>query len=334
MSASVSSSSVQDFSVLELMSQRAIYQEANETHNVDLVRHLNGLGMKPKVLNFAGPAIISNLMDIATKHDLIFGFLKQLRETNRLQTEKEFQPLLAKKWIQKSGLGRIMGCDHLMRKIMEKELKHIKVPLKIAVVEDSGSLNVIGRETSNNFYEVHSDQVKIYAEEIQYVERKLSRDEINELIQIIAAAHFVDLCPANIIVAENGVYLIDTEFKSFAGALRWADLQRFESLISEEDKAYFEKLVHEKMAEPKDKIESIRYDYFTFVVNAFDKLPSSSIEQHKDVIEDFKNKVANLEYVGAKKVGAWLSPNKFSFNLSDILIKKGTGNASYQARTA
>ncbi len=120
--------SLQNFSKLDIMSQRAIYQEANEKDNVDLVRQLNDLGMKPQIPSFSGPSIISNFMDVATKYDTILPFLKNLRQTNRLLTEKEFQSLSGKTWFEKNKLSRILGCDHLLQKIRESQLKHFKVP--------------------------------------------------------------------------------------------------------------------------------------------------------------------------------------------------------------
>lgn len=314
-----SSFSTQDFVTLEMMSKRAIYQEANETHNVDLVRELNDLGMKPEVPSFSGPTIISNFMDIATKYDTILGFLKKLRQSSRLLTEKEFQPLSTKKWYQKSSLSRILGCDHLMQKIMENQLKYMKTPLKIAVVEDTELLKISGWEYLDNLYDINSDQVKIYAEKIKGVERKLTRNEIDELIQVIATANFIDLWPQNIVVAEDGIYFIDTEFKSFAGSICWEKMGRFASLISEEDKTYFKKKVQEKMDEPKPKKEINGYDTLENILDMLNKLPSSTEEQ-KDKIEEIKNKMLNLEYVGAKKAGSSCKrPNKFTFNLKDIL---------------
>ncbi len=323
MNATINSSfSIQDFSSLEMMSKRAIYQEANESHNVDLVRQLNDLGMKPKIPSFSGPTIISNFMDIATKYDTILVFLKELRQTNRLLTEKEFQPLSAKKWFQKSSLSRMLGCDHLMRKIMENQLTHMKIPLKVAVVKNTESLEVRGWEYSDNLYELHSDQVKIYAEKIKRVERKLSRDEIDELIQVIATANFLDLWPENIVIAKDGVYFIDTEFKSFAGSICWGKLGRFESLIDEKDKAYFKEKVEEKMNEPETIKENNGYNYLKNILRIFKRLPESSLEEtDRKEIEEIENKICNLEYVGAKEVGSsWIKPNSFSFNLKDILV--------------
>jgi hypothetical protein len=322
MNTTISSSfSTQDFSTLEIMSQRAIYQEANESHNVELVRQLNDLGMQPKVPSFSGPTIISNFMDIATKYDTILGFLKELRQSNRLLTEQEFQSLSTKKWIQKSKISRILGCDHLMQKIAEKELKHMKIPLKIAVVEDAESLKVSGWEYSDNLYDLDFDQVKIFAEKIKPIERKLSRDEIDELIQVIATANFLDLWPENIVVAEDGAYFIDTEFKSFAGSIYWGKLGRFESLVGEKDKVYFKEKVEEKMNEPEIIKENNGYGYLRNILRMFKRLPESSLEEtDRKEIEEMESKIYDLEYVGAKEAGSsWMKPNKFTFNLKDIL---------------
>src|SRR5690606_17992681 len=118
---------VQNFNSFDDVTRKAIYQEANENHNVDLVRQLNELGMKPNIPSFSGPTIISNSMDIATKHDIILHFLTELRKTNKLLTQSEFQALPSEKWKEKINLSRILGRDHLMQKIQEHNLKHIKV---------------------------------------------------------------------------------------------------------------------------------------------------------------------------------------------------------------
>lgn len=53
---------------------------------------------------------------------------------------------------------------YLKEPFIKKLMKRIiKVPLKVAVVKDTESLNVIGSETSDNLYDFHSEQVKIYA---------------------------------------------------------------------------------------------------------------------------------------------------------------------------
>ena len=68
-----------------------------------------------------------------------------------------------------------------------------------------------------------SDQITVYAEKIEHVNRKLTREEIAELVKLVVHAHFTDMgplddkkkIPDNFILTETDIYFIDTEFKSF-----------------------------------------------------------------------------------------------------------------------
>lgn len=294
-----------------------IYQEANELHNVDLVRKLNDTGMKPRFPAASGPAIVSSFMDIATKHDVILNFMKELRQNNKLLTEKEFSSFDREKWIKKYSFSRILGSNYIKKITTEKNSTHIKVPLKIAVISEEESIQVDGWEFRHNLYDIRCDQMTIYAEKIQKVNRKLTRDEIDELIVVIAAANFVDLWPGNFVVAVDGVYCIDTEFKSFSGSICWGKMGRFDSLIDEKDKAYFQQKVEEKMNEQTVRKQDEGYEILLDRLETYKEL---SPEKYRDKILDIERKISELEYVGAKKVGSdWLHPNKFSFPIKDIL---------------
>ncbi len=295
-----------------------IYQEANESHNVDLVRQLNASGMKPKFPVFTGPTIVSNFMDIATKYDVILSFMKELRQTNKLLTEKEFCSLHEKKWVKKHSFSRMLGADYLTKIITENHSTHIKVPLKVAVIsEEEKSIQMDGWECRHNLYDISCNKMTIYAEKIQKINRKLTRNEIDELIVIILAANFVDLWPENFVMGEDGVYCIDTEFKSFSGSICWEKMGRFDSLVEENDKTYFQQKVEEKMEEPKCRKQDDGYDILRDRLETYKEL---SPEKYRDKILEIERKISDLEYVGAKKVGSdWLHPNKFSFPIQDIL---------------
>jgi hypothetical protein len=308
---------VKDFLTLDVEAQRAIYQQANEDGDIEAVRGLNELGMKPPIPSFSGPSIISSFMDIASKYDAIFSFFKNLRETNRLLTEREALSLSTKEWIKKGSLSRIMGRDHLVQKIAEKNLACIKVPEKIVVITETKELIIEGWQEKargmDSFYTLYSDQVTTYAKKIESVERKLSRKEIDELIQIIAAANFSDLNRDNIVVAQDGIYLIDTEFKSFADRISWEKMGRFNGLIDQEDLAYFQNSVQEKAKEPLTIGEPTYYHSLTFYLTAMQ-------EAGQTPPETIKTAVTALEYVGMKKAGnGCFSQNTFSLNLNDIL---------------
>ncbi len=320
--------SVQSFSSLDENTKNATYQQANETHQVHVVRQLNQQGIKPQSPQAPSPSIASQYMDIATKYDKILGYLKELRQTHRLLTEQEFQPLSTRKWIHKNDINRMLGCDHIMRKIAENNLKYIKVPEKIAVIENTEYLNINGFVDTFSFYSIETDQIKVFAQEVKRVDRKLSRDEIDELITIVAAANFVDLWPANIFIAEDGVYFIDTEFKSFGGDIEWGKMGRFTSLVSEEDMGYFTELVNKKLAEsrsvPQRKSLYQINDSYKTLSNRMDLIETifspEQKEPIKEQINELKQKLFHLELVGNKIAGYdYLNPNRFTLCTKDFM---------------
>lgn len=307
---------IHNFDKLDLFSKGALYQEANETHNVDLVRELNEKGMKPEAPVPLKPSFISSYMDIATKHDLILGFFKELRQTGKLLTEMEFQELPPKKWIRKSNLSRLLGCDHLIQLIKKRCFKHIKTPEKKVVIQGSDTLEIMGYDTKDGLYDLQSKQITIYADKIKSIERKLSIEEIDEFIQTVDEANFVDLNPENIVVAEDGLYFIDTEFKSFAGTVHFGKMGRFECFIDIKDRAYFRRKVTEKMEEKRPIKEINEYGSLVDILEMLSTIPDPPFIK----MEELRAKINKLRYVGLEKAGsAWYQPNKFSFNLKDIL---------------
>ena len=79
------------------------------------------------------------------------------------------------------------------------------------------------------------------------MDRKLSREEIIQLMILIEASNFVDLQLANFIIGADGVYFIDTEIKSFSGKIEWKKMQRLISVVSEKDIEWFKGLIEEKI---------------------------------------------------------------------------------------
>lgn len=302
--------STQSFSCLDILTKKKIYQEANEFQDIKRVRQMNEWGMKPEVPHFTGPTFVSSYMDIATKHDIILAFFKRLRDQNRLLTEGEFQMLSDKKWILKYRIDRIMGCDFLQEIILEKQLKYMKVPLKILVVDECEFVGVEGFECGNNAYNISSDKIKVYSERITPVQRKLTRDEIDELIQLIAAANFTDIQLDNIILTKEGVYNVDTEFKSFSHSINWDKLRRIDPLIDGEDKEYFLEQIEDKRKAPQKEVDDNEYWRLQHILKYV---------QDEDMIKELKDKISRLEYVGAKESGSSSKPNLFSFALNSIL---------------
>ena len=148
----------------------------------------------------------------------------------------------------------------------------------------------------------------------------MTRKEIDELIQIIASANYTNLHAGQLIVAKDGIYFIDTEFSSFEGPINWGKVGRFDVFVAEEDKSYFHSKVQEKMEEPFAPIKYSAYYSPTNMLSKFITLPKQSKAEISSRFLKMKQTISNLEYVGAKKVGAKIGdPNHFSFPMSEIL---------------
>lgn len=291
--------------------RKKAYQQANEKNDIDLVRSLNMLGLQSRVPIFSTLTIVSNYMDIATKYNVIFKYLKELSNSNKLISEQQFRSLPEEEWINKRGnFSRILGCDHLQKIIHENRLEYIKVPEKIVVIKkEDPYLTIHGFDYGEeNLYSITCEQIEIYAKKIKPVDRKVSRREIDEVFKIIKIANFTDF-ETNFIIAQDGIYFIDTEFKSFCGHVNWKHpflFRIFRYYISEQDMEYFEAQIEEYSKSMRPKKD---YSYFQIAYG------------HRGLQEDeIKDRVAQFEYVGLAKIGhSRDKPNIFSFNLRDIM---------------
>ena len=59
----------------------------------------------------------------------------------------------------------------------------------------------------------------LYVREIKEVDRKITREEADEFIEMITDSNYTDLNVENFILATDGIYVIDTELKSFGGPI-------------------------------------------------------------------------------------------------------------------
>ncbi|NGX43168.1 MAG: hypothetical protein K940chlam7_01459 [Chlamydiae bacterium] len=321
----------EEFLSLESRSKTQFYRQANLEHRVPLVTRLNSLGMKQMTPTISGPSIISPLMDIATKHEIIINYLKHLRETSRLFTREEFQSFSKNnKWLKKSGIDRLLGSDHLSVKITELGLKYLKVPRKLVVMKspiDDQSLVVKGWQYGEGLYDLDSDQLEVYAEQIKSTERNLRREEIDELIKLIASANFVDLWPQNFVITKDNIYVIDTEFKSFNGRIEWAKMTRFLSIIKPEDETYFNRQVEEKCSKPnkKDDLNCKGYNEIKNTLRMISNFAEDNKLEKKEVKlkQKLEKIVADYRRVGEDEVGTrWLRPRTFTFPLGEVISEK------------
>lgn len=226
-----SSISATEFGLLSTQEKLDLYRKANIEGNYDLVVVLNKLGMQQSVPVAVAPGIISPMMDIVTKRATLLGYLQNLRQQGRLFMKDEFVQCEETQWVKKSqGFERVLGADLIQQKSEELGLNRIKVPKKILVIRNPSAnqdeLKIRGWCGEENLYHIISDdlpakddivKIQFYAQRVKPVSRCMTREEIDEFFEIIEATNFVDMWPSNVWFCEDGVYFIDTEFKSSNG---------------------------------------------------------------------------------------------------------------------
>ncbi len=232
----------EEFLCLSSEMQSLIYRTANNFNNTLLVARLNTLGKYTTNAPITRPSILSLRMDIATAYQILSDYLVKLRQEDRLLTENEFQDFQSNQsWRKKSDFTRILGRDYILHLVEELHLKHIKVPVKKAVINPSNETISfkISQHGKGDLVRMDSEDITIYAQDIQKVDRLLSREEMTELFTIIEAAKFTDLKDVNFIIAEDGIYFIDTEIRSFYDTNEWAGMKNLSCFMPEKDQEWF-----------------------------------------------------------------------------------------------
>lgn len=197
--------------------QQIIYQLANIYSQLNVIRTLKllGWGRSEDLLMREGPSIFGCNMDALEMYECLQTFLTGLRSQKLLLTQTEFNHLSSKNYVEKGGdMGRILGRDYIERKAHELGLKHVKVPRKMIVIDDDNTHIKLRTNASLNIRAPKGD-ITVYAEKIRESNRKITSEEVSELLCLFETTGFSDIHWGNIIVAEDGVYIIDTEFTNF-----------------------------------------------------------------------------------------------------------------------
>lgn len=253
-----------DFLKLSTKMKEKIYRIGNTYAHEEFIKHLDQLG-EFKISNPAkkGHYIISGEMNAVQAKKSIEDFFGELRESGHLLTSEEFKAMkgsnIFRGFKKECAIGRILGKQLVDQKIKELNSKHIKTPDKIIVIEPSNqnpsSIVVeLGYELRNDplsKLQIFSKNLSCYSEKIIPCNRKITFDEFVELIDIIEATEYSDLWPSNFIIAIDGIYFIDTEYKSFR-PVEVKNLGRLSTLLKSEDIERFDKLIAEKQAASKN----------------------------------------------------------------------------------
>lgn len=207
---------VEQLRALNERDQRIAFQLANMYTHFTVIQSFRplGLGRQEPLLRSEGPSIFAYNMDALEMHEHLRAFLKGLRSKGLLLKNSEFTKPQREKHIRKErDIGRILGRDYIENKARELGLKHVKVPKKIIVMDDDAPLGLV--LDPNLGIRVYSQNAKIYAQRINASDRAIRLEEVTELLRLFEATGYSDIHWGNIIIGEDGVYIIDTEFTNF-----------------------------------------------------------------------------------------------------------------------
>jgi hypothetical protein len=209
-------------------------------------------------------SIFSCSMNAIDVRGAMRNFLVDLRGKGLLLTSQEFQALQKDYLEKKRDIGRILGRNYLAVNIQALGLTRIKVPQKIAVFANDDTVTwntsrAIGNLTKLNNLGVMSYDLRIYAQKIHRVERWMTRDELMQLTTLIEAVDFYEMDLANFIVAEDGIYIIDTEWRNFDG-VQYDKFKRLLEIVAPEDRPWCENFLNLKIQQNKEKLASISMD--------------------------------------------------------------------------
>lgn len=312
----------EEFLALDSRTKRLVFRTANNVINIQFVERLNRLGMHTSEFSIKAPSILSELMDVAAIHRTIFQFLIQLRQENRFLTKEEFADQSSlNSWVEKSNFTRILGSNHISQLGQKLGLKYIKVPEKKAVLasKDMSSITFTLCRYGEGLIYLDSGDLGVCAQKIQQVNRFLSREEITELFTVIDATNFLDLHNHNFIVGADGIYFIDTEFKSFSGTIQWHKMHRLTGYISVEDRDWFAQLIDEKIEKQKEEMGNDLYTYgearmLLGVVKKEQAKGIASTSIDPDTILKCRSIFNSCKLVGSDKLR-----RMFTFPLQDII---------------
>jgi hypothetical protein len=258
-----------EYSSLSSQLQEEVFEIANKCRHIELVQKLRNFGARispslamPKV----GPAL-SRSMDIVEITETMTTYIDQLAQSGRLFTPDGFaQFSLGKKFRKKDrAFQRLLGHEHLQKVIDQLGVSSVKVPMKVGVATGN-SINMIfrverfcyfGAELTPMMYPVVEEEAddskqdlsfEVYAEEIVPCKRKITRQEMEELLKVIIASNFSDLFYKNFIITKEAIYIIDTEVKSFMNEINPKKLLLLIDFLNSEDHEWFKEIVAEKTA--------------------------------------------------------------------------------------
>ncbi len=226
--------------------QQKMFMVANMYICKGVLQKLRGMRIPTTLEKPEGPALFSYNMDAIDVENTFRDFLVNLRGKGLLLTKEEFAQKDKSRYYHKyDDIGRILGRDYIQQTAERLNLPYIKVPEKIAVIQPTGknasSLRFIGNMG------VQSPDLQIYAERIESIKRKATKDEMIGLLDLIEATGYNDFFGQNLFMGRNlsgeeGIYFIDTEYDNFSFLPSYNNIgESLSALMAREDLEWFQK---------------------------------------------------------------------------------------------
>lgn len=250
-----------EFASLPKKLQKQLYAIGSGYRDFDFISSVKGckpsFASKNLSIPPVAPSFLSESMDCSESQSALIEFLRTLREEERLFTTTECEA--CKKHMIKGDkpVERLIGAKFLEQVIndlhvssvkvsnqvlvMSKEKKHIEAWVRIYPMESLGFIE--------NAVLVESLDFELFVTEVKSCDRFISVSEMENLVAVIEHGRLSDIALSNIIVAEDAIYLIDTEYKSFSNQIQGEKLQRLGDLLDESDRTWFIEFIAKKIDE-------------------------------------------------------------------------------------
>jgi hypothetical protein len=233
-----------------------VYQIANIYVQKKFLQKLRDFGMHQPPAAPEKASLFSYNMDAIDVENALRDFLGNLRRDGLLLTKGEFAQKDPARYCHKyDDVGRILGRDYIERTAKCLNLPHIKVPKKTAVIEprdeDGPSLQfTVSRDSRMG---LQCPELQIYAEKIELIDRKATRQEMMGLLDLIEATGFNDFFGQNLFMGKNqageeGIYFIDTEYKNFSCLPHYNGIRMLGKLMAAEDHPWLQEELNRRVA--------------------------------------------------------------------------------------
>jgi hypothetical protein len=275
----------QEFLALPTDLTKKLYFYANTRS--DCVQKLRPFVSETEPRFLPGPSqVVAPNMDRISAGVALDCYFVALRSEGLLLTQDEVAQLYPTKFKSQVGAFRqIQGAIYMANMIAELGLRHLKVPKKIIIIPDAAKNIHLQVGWNGQIDQGDFPLWPCYVERITPVDRKITLEEAKELAIILEKTGMIQFQIA-IVIAGDGIYFEDTEFKHFSPSrpnfascsikkfLDPREYQEFENAMTLQS-VHFEKEKKQQVLEDKYTQFLQAYANRPFLIEFSDHLPQN-----------------------------------------------------------